>query len=365
MKTYLPYSLILAAAASGMASGAETAYTTPVGYVTQTAAANSDTIVGLSLRKASVAAGALSGVPDTVTTPGSAILSLSGTLGFTVNAYSNAYYAKFKSGAASGKWFAISSNTASGLTVDLNGATLTAAASDTLEVIKFWTLTELIDPATATTDPLTTPNAVVASTSTLTGGRRTQLLIPNLSSNGINLAPSVSYFVHGGLWKKPGQGDTSFGGDMLWPDTYFIIRNPAAVTAATKYTIAGEVEPSAFDFGLRTQITGQQDNAIALPRPVDVALSGLGLGGTSGFVSSTSTLTGGRRDQVLVYDNTAAAQNKAPSASYFYHNGLWKKPGQGDTDFGTDVIKAGSGIVVRKYQSATGATDIWHSLPSY
>lgn len=365
MKTYIPYSLILAAASVGMAYGAETAYTTPVGYVTQVAAANSDTIVGLPLRKATVAAGALSAAPDTSTTPGSAILALSGTPGFTVNAYANAYYAKFKTGAAAGKWFVVTSNTASGLTVNLNGATLTAAAADTLEVIKFWTLNELIDPATATTDPLTTPNAVVASTNTLAGGRRTQILIPNLSAPGINLAPATSYFVHGGLWKKPGQGDTSFGGDMLWPDTYFVIRNPSAVTAATKYTIAGEVVPNAFDFGLRTRVAGQQDNALALPRPIDVSLTGLGLGGTSGFVSSTNTLAGGRRDLVLVYDNAVAAQNKAPSASYFYHNGLWKKPGQGDTDFGADVIKAGSGIVIRKYQSAAGATDTWHNLPTY
>ena len=58
MKTYLPYSLILAAAASGMAFGAETAYTTPVGY--ETFANNPGfNFVGVRLHQEVLAAGTL------------------------------------------------------------------------------------------------------------------------------------------------------------------------------------------------------------------------------------------------------------------------------------------------------------------
>jgi uncharacterized protein (TIGR02597 family) len=272
---------------------------------------------------------------------------------------------KFSTGTDAGKWFAITANDATTLTLDLNGDTLTAVAGNTLEVIKFWTLAELFDPAAATTDPLTTPNAIVASTSTLASGRRTEILIPNFAGVGTNLAPTTFYYVNAGIWKKSGAGNTSFNNDQLWPDSYFIIRNPVTVTTATKYTITGEVEMNAFAVGLGTQATIKQDNFIALPRPINVTFNQLGLGGTSAFVESTSTLASGRRDEVLTFDNAAAARNKAPSAFYYRHAGIWKKSGSGNTDVGTDVIPGGFGFIVRKYQSGTGSTQTWSNTPSY
>lgn len=360
----ISYSLLLAAAACGMALG-QTAYTTPVGYVTQSCAANSDTIVGLPLRVAAVGAAALSAAPDTSTTPGSAILALSGTPGFTVNAFANAYYIKFSSGVSTGQWFVVTANTANTLTINLNGATLTAATADSLSVIKFWTLAELVNPATATTDPLTTPGAVVASTSTLASGRRTEFLIPNFAGAGINSAPITNYYVNGGVWKKAGAGSTSFDTDQLWPDTYFIIRNPSAVTSATTFTVSGEVDPSTINVPLFTQATIAQDNFIGLPRPVDVTLNNLGLGGTSAFLDSTSTLASGRRDELLTFDNSVAVTNKAPSANYYRNGGIWKKAGNGSIDVGTDVITAGFGFIIRKYKSGTGATQNWSNPPAY
>ena len=70
MKTYLSYSLILAAAASGMASGAETAYTTPVGYVTKVLAPNQFNLMGVTVQQSGIAAGVLdaeSASPKSVT----------------------------------------------------------------------------------------------------------------------------------------------------------------------------------------------------------------------------------------------------------------------------------------------------------
>ena len=60
MKTY--YSILLAAfAASGLAHGAATAYTTPVGYVSTVMAPGQFTYVGITLQKPVLAAGVLSG----------------------------------------------------------------------------------------------------------------------------------------------------------------------------------------------------------------------------------------------------------------------------------------------------------------
>ena len=365
MKTYLPYSLILAAAASGMASGAETAYTTPVGYVTQTCKADSDTYVGLPVRPSAAAAGALSAAPDSTTVSGSAILSLSGNSGFTVNAFANTHYAKFKSGAASGKWFVITANTASSITVNLTGASLIAAPTDTLEVIKFWTLATLFDPAAATTNAATTPNAIVASTGTSPGTRNTQVLIPDLSGVGTDLSPTETYYVHAGIWKKVGGGATSFNDYQLWPDTYVLVRNPVAVTIDTKYIISGEVDTTNFEIPLRTAAASQQDNFVALVRPVDVTLNALNLGGTLAFLDSTSTAPGGRRDQLLVYDTATVEHDKAPAKTYYRFSGQWRKVGGGAADFGTDVIPAGNGFIVRKYQAVGGPTYKWLNTPSY
>ncbi len=67
MKTYT-YSLILAAAASGMAFGAQTAYTIPVGYTTQTLNPSSFNLVGLPLTPSAIVAGNFETVAGTVLT---------------------------------------------------------------------------------------------------------------------------------------------------------------------------------------------------------------------------------------------------------------------------------------------------------
>ncbi|RYG58666.1 hypothetical protein EON80_26715 [bacterium] len=65
MKSYIPYSLLAAAAACGLAFAQETAYTTPVGYTTQTLAANSFNLVGINLQTPTTVAGTLTAVSGT------------------------------------------------------------------------------------------------------------------------------------------------------------------------------------------------------------------------------------------------------------------------------------------------------------
>lgn len=344
--------------------------TNPVGYMSITCLPSSDTIVGLPLRQNAAFSGTLSADPDTTTTPGSAILTLSGTPGLTVNAYANQYYVKFADttptpAAGDGQWFSITANAAGSITVNLNGGTIAALAGARLEVLKFWTLAELFNPADCTTLATTTGNAIVASTSTLLSGRRTEVLYPNLTTAGINLSSSATYYVHSGIWKKAGSGDTNFGATQLWPDVYFAIRQPSTVTSATVYTITGEVEVGDFCIPLGTQISVGQDNFISLTRPIDVTLDDLNLGGTSAFVSSTSTLLSGRRDQLLVFNNSVAARNRSASATYYYHGGMWKKTDTGDTNMGSTVIPAGTGFIIRKYRTLTGETVIWKNSPTY
>ena len=355
-----------ALATAGLALGQ--AVTTPVGYVTIECKASSDTIVGVPMRQYSAYAGTLDGAP--VVSNGLATLTLSGAPELAADAFANTHYVKFKNtlptpAAGDGQWFVITTNTADTLTVDLNGATIDAVSGAALEVLKFWTLNELFNPADSTTDAATTKNAIVASTSQLTTGRRTQILIPNYTAAGTNASASSIFYVNAGIWKQSGMGSADYGSFQLLPDSYFIIRNPSQVTGSTFYTSTGEVESGCMGLFLSTLASASQDNYVSLPRPVDVKLRDLNLGGTSSFMPSTGTLTTQRRDQLFVYNNAATGFNKSASAIYYYHDNMWKKSGQGNTDFGDDVIPAGSGFVIRKYKSGNGASVSWLNTSSY
>lgn len=322
---------------------------------------NSDTIVGLPLRQSTSLVSTLTEAPDV---DGDEVtLTISGSM--TAGDFDGTHYVKFVDGDDSGKWFAVVSNTTDEIVIDLNGDSIAADDGDQLEVLKFWTLGELFDPTVSTTDPTTTGNAIVASTNQLASGRRTSILIPDFDSPGINLATTATYYVNDGIWKRQGSGATNFSDVQLWPDAYFIIRHPAAVTSSTSYVVSGEVEPNDFAVVLSTRTGGSQDNFVAIPRPVDTSLNDLNLGGTSAFESSTNQLASGRRDQLFVFDNTATGQNKATVATYYYNDGIWKRQGGGAADFGSTTIPAGAAILIRKYQTTGGESSIWINTPSY
>jgi uncharacterized protein (TIGR02597 family) len=362
------YAFLAAAAACGLASAAETAYTTPVGYVSQACKASSDTIVGLPLRQPTVAAAALTSNPviGPSVTPavaaGKALLSVTGA---TFGSYGLTHYVKFSSGGSNGKFYSIVSNDATTITIDLNGDTLSALSGDTFSVIKFWTLGELFVPSASTSDANTTGNAIVATTNPSL--HKTEILIPNASAVGLNPSSVAVYYLYNSAWRKTGQPTTtSFDADQLWPDTYFTIRQATMTAPATQttYTISGEVEPGSMVVNLRTQAAVKQDNVAALPRPVDVTLNQLALGNTAAFVTTTNPSL--HKDELLVFDNSVASKNKAASAIYYYYNSAWRKTGQPTTsDFGTDVIKAGNGFVVRKATVAGGPTSFWNNTAPY
>ena len=118
MKTYLPYSLILAAAASGMASGAETAYTTPVGYITSTigpnrsgSSAGAATFIGAALVQPATFAGAASG---TVSPSGGTVITFTGGVPTGLGISS---MLEITSAIQKGWWTSIASSTATTITV--------------------------------------------------------------------------------------------------------------------------------------------------------------------------------------------------------------------------------------------------------
>lgn len=317
------------------ALAADVAYSPPVGGFTSTAAANSDTFVSPTLARPAAWVGALaSGSGNAISVSASAWTDGQFAPG------GETYYVRLLSGALKGQFLVITGNTTSALTVDAAGFNLSAiVAGDTAEVVPFWTLGTLYPSSAAGT-------AFIASTSAL--ARQTELLFFDANAAGVNRAPSAIYYYFNGAWRKTGSPvTTSFNNVLVYPDTYFVQRNKAA---STSLVYVGRVQPGA----LGTVIQGaasQNDNFVSVSFPVDIELSQLNLVG-NGFSSSPSALA--ITDRLLVFNPNQVGINRAPSAIYFYFNGAWRKSGSPvTTSFNTDVVRAGSGFIIRKAANAS------------
>lgn len=135
MKKYIPYSLILAAAATGLAHGAATAYTTPVGYVTQSIAGNTaagaDSYLSSSLVQPTEFAGASATNPS-----GTSTVSFTGVVPTT---FDGKYVLEITTGAQAGWWSTVVSSNATSVTVADNLPSGLAAGT-TIAVRKHSTL---------------------------------------------------------------------------------------------------------------------------------------------------------------------------------------------------------------------------------
>ncbi|MGC4071336.1 MAG: TIGR02597 family protein [Nibricoccus sp.] len=341
---------------STTASVAATATTDPVGYNTISLLANSDTYVSVPFSRPAAFVGQISSFSGNV-------ITVAGTPGFTASQFvyasgsqSNTYYAFIRSGAKEGNYYTIIANGTNTLTVDLAGDTLTGiVANEAISIIPYWTLGTLFPASDAGVSFIVT----VSNPSP-----QTQILIPDLTSTGINLSVSKVYRYRSGSWKLVGGLNPSYDDDILIPDSYFIVRNAAT---GTVFTQTGSVVVKKTTTPLITNVGSKQDNSVALTRPIPVSLNDSGLISSGAFVASNPTgpRTG---DELLVVDNTTTGINKSVSAVYFYRNGAWRKVGAADanSDFGaTIVFGPGSGVIIRKAATATGASANWTNSPTY
>ena len=313
------------------------------GFIQTTAPANTDTLVSPSFGRAAVWAGAVQSVS------GSRI-ALAGSPGWTSDQYAPAastYYVRLLSGALQGQFFTVASNDSASVLVDSAGLDLSQiAASDRLELAPYWTLGTLYPAGQAGT-------AFVASTSTLV--RQTELYFYDSAGAGINRAPAATYYFFNGAWRKVGSAATvSFDSKVVLPDAYFLHRNKAA---ATTLTLVGRVQPGKLGTLVEARSDVAQDNFVAVAYPLGLTLRQLGLADTAGFTTSMSTLA--RADELYVYDSAQTGINRAPSASYYYYDGGWRKVGaSAATDFSDSVtLPAGGGFIVRR--AAGGTTGSW------
>lgn len=333
--------------AAGISANAQTTVATdPVGFMTMDLPVGSDTIVAAPLTKSPVFQGAVT------SRNGYVLTSTGANFG---NLTSSPHYVQPTSGSQAGMIFDVASNTADTITLVDNGVEPTGLdASAQFKVVPYWTLGELF--------PLSAQGAsFTASANTLATGRRTQILFPNTTGTGINRAPSATYFfVTNTFWRSTSASTTDANNTPILPDSYFIVRNPTNAQTGLKLTVSGSVSTNPMTVQLDRIASGPNDNYVSLGRPVDITLNNLGLITSGAFAQSLNTLATGRRDQLLVFNNSASGINKAPSATYFYvTNSGWRSTAAPSTDAGNTVIPAAVGYVIRKATNGTSGSQFW------
>ena len=348
----------------------QTATTDPVGFITVNAAGNADSYTFIPFKRTPEYAGA-------VATPGGVsgnVLTIAGTPNFTANQFvyvqgtqPKKYYTLFTSGPKLGMYYSITANGTNTLTIDPAGDDISGVSGATLNVIPYDTLGSIFPAG----------QGVNGSSTHSVGARQTEILIPDTSTPGIDLASAKSYYYYTGAlgvgpgWRLAGAIGTIANDDILFPDSPFIVRHNVAT--ATSITYMGTVHMGTLTTPVGTiNSSTDQDVSVSLPIAADLTLAQTKLFESGAFVGSTTHSVGSRQDQLLVWDNAIAGKDKAADRSYYYYTGAlgagpgWRLAGDIGTVRNNDVVFTSSvGIAIRKKASATSTGAIWTVKPPY
>jgi uncharacterized protein (TIGR02597 family) len=252
-------------------------------------------------------------------------------------------------GALEGQWFAVTSGTATTVTVAEDLAAAGLVSSDSFRVLPFWTLDTLL-PLGGGIPTSSSPSSVQGS-----------IFLNNLSASGINLAPSNEYVYFddgaGGVpngWydiNNPGAG--VLGDTPITPASYFTIRNNTGSLFTVTFT--GSVPFAAISNEIVSLASQRQDNQVPNLFPTGMTL---GLAGfiDSNAIRSTSNPSDVNKDSLFVYDVAPTSQNPAPAIEFVHiddgeggvPNGWYNinNPGAGIQD--SYVINPGAALVIRR-----------------
>ena len=312
------------------------ATTNPVGVIQISAPGNSDTLVSLPLIQPAV----FNGVVGSYS--GSAV-TVSGSPGWTEDAWANGHYAFWRSGELEGHYATILGNMADTLFLDTDAETLAVVtAGDRISIHTYWTLGTLFPGG----------EGVNAASSHVM--RDTEIMFQDPSEIGINQAADSIYYYLDGEWKKVG-GDLNgdYRNAIIVPDGFFIVRHNTGV--ATTITFTGEVIMGKIALPILYQDVSEQDNIIGLQRPIEMTLDESGLGPNLG-----------PGDALYVWDQTVPGRNRLfTNADKYTYDGNWRK-NDGSQDVGSEqVFLPGFGFVIRKAMNTGIDEVIWVNEPNY
>lgn len=318
----LTYSLILAAASCGLAFGAATAYTTPVGYVTLGNASgandlpdNTDIIVSLPLLGPTTA-------QTTVASVAGQLVNLDmTTLGDVTTV---PHMALFENGVSG----LVSASTSSSITIMTGTDISSVAATDTVKIYK-----------------ATTVGNLFADLSSVSVGGGFQIFVNDGSATGSNLAYNVIYTYYG-TWYDGSFGDAT--NVVLFPNEAFMIRNSTGA-AIDGLVTTGEVLVGQFQIPVRGEAV-EQDTPFGVPTGVGLTLAQLN-------ISSTTN------DQILIPDNTTTGQNNAPPVTLQnFGTAIWYDGSFNDV---TNTLKLGGGNGYIYRREAAQPDQVFSFTPAY
>jgi len=323
---------LLAPLTSGYAQTSVT--TDPVGFtaVTITPATDANTpgntVVSIPFHTAATFSGAMTSVD------GSNSFSCS-SAGWTASQFTTApNLVRIKGGSQTGRYFLVTANTATQITVNVGAYNLTTILSgtDNFEVVPANTFATLFGSGSSSTPavPFQTGN---------TAGTADNVLL----WNGIGWD---TYFNNGTNWKRAGS-TLSQDNTIIYPDeSLFVIRRS---TSTLSLTFQGTIPTTT----LLTDISGPGGVFVANQYPVDTTLLSTGISGLPNWQTGS---TAGTADNLLLWNGIGW--------DTYYHNGTnWKRSGS-TLNQNTTAIPTNSGIFIRRISTVSGsASTLVQALP--
>jgi len=369
----------LVSAAIAYQASAQNVYTPPVGFYTAACTNGSDSLVVVPFSQIPAFSGTVAAIPGSTNE-----ITVSGSPSWAANVWATPttpngylpYYVQVVSNVAGtyvGAYYTVIGNdTAGDLYVGFANGGLASdndlsgiAAGDYIQIIPFWQLGSVF----------TNGQGYVASTSSGSAGRHTLVLFPDLSSATINKAAVAQYYYFNNAWRRsspPITAASNFNDVVIAPDQYVTVRNATNVADVTTFMGIGQV----VTYPVRIPVLASgppavgQDNPLGIYRPATESLYQSGLTNPA-FVASTSSGAAGRRDVLLVFDNTSQALNKSASQQFYYFNNGWRRsspPTSASIDYSqSNIFLTTQGFIVRKTTNGvSGATlNTWVNPPNY
>lgn len=366
MKTYIPYSILLAVAATGLSQAAETAYTTPVGYVTIPLPGKATASAANRLQIASqqlLPSGATAFAGKAESFSGNVLTDAEGSwaAGSYVNAtpptgFSNySHLVEITSGPLTGTFSWITASGANTITTYDNISA--AGANASYRVVKAFTVGSLFGAV---------PTAAV-----LGGGASAatadNFQVYNSSTNTYTTFYYKSSGAVGGTgWRTSASNSLDVSSVAIHPtDSGLVITRKQVGDGSL--VIAGDVKTGATDVVIRgragTGPTNNTLNIVQAPIPVDqltLGASGLYTGSaTTGLLGGASAAVA---DNVLIFN----AATNTYTTYYYKSTGAvggtgWRTSASNSVDVSTVALPSTSAILIQR-RGAT-ATDFTWEIP--
>lgn len=310
--------------------------------------ANSDSLLSMPFIRPPAAHGLIEAVSASELQIGGAPSWAANQWAYQSGVRSNTYFLLIASGPMEGAYHTITGNSSNVVQLDLEGGTLAGISpGDRVMIVPYWTMGSIF------------PGGLGIHPSPLAGNRHTEILFPNLVGSGVNLAPSRTlYYLN--TWRQVAQGAANKNDEVVLPDMFLWVRHNVATNS--EVTAHGIALPTKLRIPLRRQLSAEQDNVVALPRPNAVPLGLSGLFESGAFLPSATA--GQRTDEVFVYRAATPLVNRAPEETYYYRNGDWRRVTFGNENMsGAAAFVPGGGVFLRLDPSSNSS--VWVNSPNY